>query len=287
LTQLTMLNSMASNDFEKALDLMKDWGVTALDLKDHIFGKRVLDLTIVEAEKVASMARERGQYIYCLSTTIFQDDLEKGEEQFTLIHEKRIEQVSIVASILKPKVIRVLSAQSSKRDSFEDSINYLEKEHPWVFNLYRLTIDRFHREGFTTMIENDPTNNIFGNPEEILRFFEKINRYDNSFFTFDVQNLWAMGIFPTIEIYKQLKPIIGYLHVKGGIKDTESHKLRWQSSLEDASWPVLEMSTQAVEDDVSSVFCLNPSHGEIKPGYDYSNIVKRDLDFLKSFLFNN
>lgn len=201
-----MLNSMPSNNFEKSLDLMKEWGVTTLDLKDNIFGKRVLDLNIIEAEKIAAMVRKREQYIYCLSTTIFQDDIEKGEAQFTKLHGKRIEQVSIVASILKPKAIRVLSAQSSKRNSFNDSINYMEKHHPWVFDLYRSTIDRFHQEGFTTMIENDPTHNLFSTPKEILRFFEKLNRFGKAQFTFDVQNLWVMGIFPSMKVYEQLKP---------------------------------------------------------------------------------
>jgi hypothetical protein len=279
-----MLNSMPSSNFEESLDLMKAWGVIALDLKDNIFGKRVNDLTIIEAEKVAAMARERGQYVYCLSTTIFQDDIEKGETEFTKLHGKRIEEVSTVASILKPKVIRVLSAQSSKRISFNDSINYLVEHHPWVFDLYQSTIERFDGEGFTTMIENDPTNNLFGAPKEILSFFEKINCFGKSKFTYDAQNLWCMGIFPSMKVYEQLKPIMGYLHVKGGIKDSESNELKWQSSLEDASWPVQEMSSQAVADGVTPVICLNPSHGEVKPGYNYENIVKRDLDFMKLIL---
>jgi hypothetical protein len=34
-------------------------------------------------------------------------------------------------------------------------------------------------------------------------------------------------------------------------------------------------------DDMCPVICLNPSHGKQKEGYDYSNIVKRDLDFIR------
>jgi hypothetical protein len=29
------------------------------------------------------------------------------------------------------------------------------------------------------------------------------------------------------------------------------------------------------------VICLNPSHGAPKPGYDYTDVVKRDIDFLR------
>ena len=35
-------------------------------------------------------------------------------------------------------------------------------------------------------------------------------------------------------------------------------------------------------DGVSDVICLNPSHGKPKDGYDYTDVVERDLDFLRS-----
>jgi len=35
---------------------------------------------------------------------------------------------------------------------------------------------------------------------------------------------------------------------------------------------------------VSPVLCLNSSHGVAKGGYDYSNVAKRDLDFLRQNL---
>ena len=31
-----------------------------------------------------------------------------------------------------------------------------------------------------------------------------------------------------------------------------------------------------------SVICLNPSHGEAKPGYDYADVVGRDVAFLRA-----
>lgn len=280
--ELTMLNSMASRDIETALDRLFEWQVKALDLKDCIFGKTVLDLTVEEAERVAAMAKERGQYIYCMSTTIFQDDIEQGEASFCMYHERLIEQASSIAAILKPKMIRVLSAKSSKRYMVTDSIGYLEGHHRWVFDLYRSTIDRFDREGTLMTIENDPQNNVFGSPSEILRFFEILNRPGKTHFTFDVQNLWQMGVFPTMDVYRQLKPLIGYLHVKGGIMDPVTTMLKWKSSLEDASWPVAEITMQAAANGISPVICLNPSHGAVQSGYDYDHMEKRDIDFLRS-----
>jgi hypothetical protein len=51
--------------------------------------------------------------------------------------------------------------------------------------------------------------------------------------------------------------------------------------LEDASWPVVEITQQVVMDGVAPVICLNGSHGEAKAGYDYNNMTKRDLDFIR------
>ncbi|MDF2959952.1 MAG: xylose isomerase-like barrel [Paenibacillus sp.] len=280
--ELTMLNSMASKHFETALDQLLEWGITKLDLKDSIFGKSVIDLNREETEQVAAMVKERRQLVYCMSTAIFQDDIEQGEVSFRMLHERWIEQALKVALVLRPRLVRVLSAQSSKRSTFKDSIGYLEAHHPWVFELYRSTIDRFDREGITLTIENDPQNNIFGSPVEILRFFELLNRRGKTHFTFDVQNLWQMGVFPEMGIYTQLKPLIGFLHVKGGIMNPLTKELQWKSSLEDASWPVAEMCRQAISDGTSPVICLNPSHGAIRPGYDYNHVVKRDIDFLRS-----
>jgi hypothetical protein len=81
--------------------------------------------------------------------------------------------------------------------------------------------------------------------------------------------------------YNQLKHLIGYYHLKGGQHDDKSMALRWRTALEDASWPLLEITRQVVADGVSHVICLNPSHGERKPGYDYSGVTKRDLDFIR------
>jgi hypothetical protein len=54
-------------------------------------------------------------------------------------------------------------------------------------------------------------------------------------------------------------------------------------ALQDASWPVAEITSAVVEDGVSPVICLNqPQHGAPKDGYDYDGIVERDLAFLRS-----
>ncbi len=93
--------------------------------------------------------------------------------------------------------------------------------------------------------------------------------------------MWQCGAFPSLEIYEQIRPFIAYYHLKGGQAEAGSQTLRYKSALEDASWPVLAITRKVVSDGVSPVICLNPSHGEKRPGYDEEHETERDVAFLR------
>ena len=278
--KLTILNSMAGRDFERALDGHLEWGLEMVDLKDAIFGKGVLGLTDEEAGRAAGLISERGLSVHCLSTGLFFADVEAGEAAFKS-HLEKVGRAVEIGRILQPRMIRLLAARTSRRTEVEDSIEHIRSNHPWLVPMYAEAVDRLHEAGFRPTIENEVNNCIFSTPQEIIDFFAALDRYGKACFTWDVQNLWQMGTLPTIDVYEELKGLIGYLHLKGGRKDESGDELRWKSSLEDASWPVVETVRRAVADGVSPVICLNPSHGELKDGYDYDDIVKRDIEFLR------
>jgi sugar phosphate isomerase/epimerase len=156
-------------------------------------------------------------------------------------------------------------------------------KYPWVFDVYREAIDRIVDAGLRPTIENEAFKCMLSRPDEIVEFFDRLDRSKSTGLTWDVQNQWATGVFPTLEVYKTLKPLIQYYHVKGGKFEGADKKLRWNVALEDADWPVVEITSRVVADGVSPVICINPAqHGESKSDYDYSNIVKRDIDFLRN-----
>jgi hypothetical protein len=281
--QLTILNSMASSDFEEALDLHVEWGLEILDLKDGILGRGVADLTDEEAARAGAMAAERGLSVYCMSTGLFFDDVEKGEAHFRERHFSRVERVVGIARVLKPKVVRLLAARSDSRAEVGDGIDYAGREHSWLFGLYAEAIDRIAAAGFTVTIENEVHGCLLTTPAETRDLFERIDRPGKVMLTWDVQNMWQMGTFPTMAVYEELRPLIGYLHLKGGQYEEgdPARTLRWQSSLADASWPVAEITQAAMDDGVCEAVCLNPSHGERRPGYDYDDIVPRDIEFAR------
>ncbi|WNR46048.1 sugar phosphate isomerase/epimerase family protein [Paenibacillus roseipurpureus] len=284
MVQVTMLNFMAGTDFIESLNTQKSWGITVLDLKNEIFGKSLIDLTVAEAKEAAKAIEDREMSVYCFSTELFQDDIEIGEKAFRAKSVDKIEQLLETASILKPTVIRLLAARSSKRSLFSDCTAYVKEHHPWLIPLYREAIDWISGHGYEVTIENECNQCIFSNPEEMISFFDELNRKDSVYLTYDVQNLWEMGTYPSLQVYEALAPYIGFYHVKGGQQGENDNSLAWSSSLEDATWPVIPMTQQAVTDGVSPIICINPSHGVRKPGYNYDEVAKRDLDYLRKHI---
>ena len=61
-------------------------------------------------------------------------------------------------------------------------------------------------------------------------------------------------------------------------------ELKWRSGLEDAAWPVREITSQVIADGVSPVICLNGSHGERKADYDYTDVTERDLAYVRQLI---
>lgn len=281
--QLTILNAMAGRDIVAALDQHVAWGLPVLDLKDSIFGKGIADLADEEAARLAELASERGLSAYCLSTGLFLADIEQGEETFRA-HLERLPRLLAIARLLRPRFIRLLAARSSRRADFADSAAYVRERHPWLLDRYREAIDRISAAGFEATIENEVHDCLFAHPDEILAFFQALDRPGQVCLTWDIQNLWQEGTFPSREVYRRLQPLIGYCHLKGGQTDGDSPALRWRSALEDASWPVAEIVREVVADGVSPVICLNPPHGAPRPGDDAGGVTQRDLAFVRRIL---
>jgi hypothetical protein len=281
--QLTMLSSMAAQDFHESLETHKKWGLHWLDLRDGIYGHWIKDLDVETAKRAKADIDAAGLEVYCISTSIFFDDIEKGEENFRENHLAKVSHAIELARVFQPKVLRVIAAQLPSRGENESAMDLIEEKYPWVIKVYQEAIDQISGAGFTPTIENEAFRCFLSRVEDFGRFFEALDRKGTVALTWDVQNHWATGVFPTTEVYEQLKPLIHYYHVKGGQNDgTPERKLKWNVALEDADWPVAELTQKVVDDGVSPVICLNPAqHGEQKPDYNYEGIVKRDVDFLR------
>lgn len=269
--RLTLLNSMAGKEFELALDRHVEWGLHTLDLKNEIYGKAIDELLPDEAERAAAAITARNLDVTTLSTSIFYGEIEQGETVFRAQFNASLDRILQTAPIFKPLNVRLLSARTSQRATFSNSADYIQRQHPWVFAVYREAIQRLHEAGCFVVIENEVHSTIFTHPQEIVAFFEVLDLAGKVGLTWDISNLWEEGTFPTLAVYHQLKPLISLIHLKGS-KDVVQDGVtkRFASRLEDASWNVLELVQAAVDDEVSPVICLNPAHGATSPAYNHS-----------------
>jgi len=282
MTRLTVLNSMASADFSESIEIQKSWGIRDLDLRDAILGESINDLSQPTAERVRKAIDGSGLEVTCLSSTFFKEDLSKGQDHFVEQHLRKLDSVLAAAQILRPRFFRLIAA-SLPVDGNGRRLALLEHELAWVVDLYREAVDRIAEAGLRTTIENEAPNSIFTHDDDIIGFFELLDRPETASFTWDIQNQWACGVFPSIEGFERLKNLIGYVHVKGGQAEPSGRDLVWAASLEDSDWPVRTIVQAVVDSGISPVICLNrPSHGRPKPGYDYEALTKRDIDFLRS-----
>lgn len=280
MVRLTVLNNMAGGEFRESFDRQAEWGIEVLDLKDALFGKAIEALSVEEAEQVAQAAHARGLSVHTMSTCLLHGDIEMGEAAFRERYRAGLDNLLKLAPALRPAQVRLLMAGTSRRADILDSSVYLEAVHPWVFDVYREAVDALADAGFKAVIENEVGKCLFSTPHEVIRFFSILARPGRVSLIWDVQNLWQMGTFPSLEVYEALKPVIGMLHVKGGRSEHPGGRLKWRSKLEDASWPVIPILEAAIADGKSDVICLNPSHGEAPEGYSHD--FKADLDYLRA-----
>jgi sugar phosphate isomerase/epimerase len=279
---VTMLSSMAHADIERAMDRHCQWGLSVLDLKDCLFGRSIETISEDEAGRIREAAERRGLSVHTLSTVLFHEAIEKGERHFRDAYLPQLDRVIANAKILRPFQIRLLAGATERRAGLLDAVAYARAGHAWLFGLYREAIDRIAAAGFRAVIENEVGQCILSRPSEVRAFFSLIDRPQCVRFVWDIQNLWQMGTFPTMEVYELLKPLIGMVHLKGGRAELPGGPLVYRSNLEQASWPVAEIVSAVARDGVSPVMCLNMSHG--REHADYRADPSVDLGYVKNLL---
>jgi sugar phosphate isomerase/epimerase len=277
--RVTITSSVLGADFRTVLDRHAELGLRDLDLKDEIFGHAVLDLSDEQVANVRELADARDLSVYCESTVLFRDEIERGEEHFRR-DLGRVRRAVEVAGVLRPGLVRLIVASTTTRAPDTDLLDHLATAAPWLLGLYREAISVLNAAGFTVTIENEVGGCLFTSANDATRFFGELPGREAVNFTWDIQNLWEAGEFPSVDVYRTLRDIIGYVHVKGGIADDHG-QLRWKSSLRDCSWPVEPILRAVVADGTSPVICVNPCHGEAPAGYDTLAVAANDVRYLQ------
>ncbi len=275
--QVTFLSSIAGPDFPPALNRQAALGLQLLDLKDGLWGQTIEQIDEKTAQRAAALIKDNQLAVDCFSTGIGKSDL-PDEVTFRAKFEPALERALRSAEILRPRTFRLLlpNVDSENCDAFAK----VQRDFPWLIGIYREWVDRIAAAGFTPILENETHRDLFSSPADVVGFFTALER-PAARYTYDVQNLWQNGTFPSLAVYQQLRPFMGALHLKGGRADVPGGPIVHAAALEDASWPVLEIVRAVIADGITPVICLNPSHGAKPPGWDIWDTACRDLAYLR------
>lgn len=282
--QLTVLNGMAGIDIATSIDRHRDWGLELLDLKDQVFDRWAHRLEPEQAEQVTGMIAAAGLRMDTISSPIGSEPgLDAGEAAFRTRVDQELTSCLRVAAILRPRRVRLIAPQVPQRAQVLDAVAWIRAEAPWAIAVLRDAVDRIVAAGCEPVLENEIAASCLARPSEVLDLFAAIDRPALRF-TWDVVNLWQMGTAPSLTVYRQLRPVIGLVHVKGGRAEHAGGPLRWRSALADADWPVTDILRAVVDDGASDVICLNPPHGADDPARPYDWDYAADLRYLRAEL---
>ncbi len=270
-----MLAEMMNRDLPAAVSQLADLDIRQLDLKTSIFGRAIEDLEDQQREQLAQLVADTGSAVYCFSSTLGHRDVCAVDERtFRSEMVTGIENMIATAQTVRPQKVRLLSCWIGEHRHEPDQLAAIEQHVPWVIAAYRDAIDQIADAGLAPTIENEPST-VLASPAGTVAFFERLER-PAATYTWDVQNMWQSGSYPSLEAYHTLRPIMDYFHLKGGRSaDGEPGPLAFRCPLEQASWPVREILDAVLADDVSPVICLNPSHGAVPENYAFGSLDDR------------
>ena len=292
MTDLTMLAEMMCRDLDDAVRQLTELNIRHLDLKNHVFDRSIDDLDDARRDRLAALVEQSMTSVYCFSSTLGHRNVSMvGELEFRRELEEGIRNMVETAKLVRPAKVRLLACGFAERVEYADATVFLDERAPWVYAAYRDAIDQIEAASLEATIENEP-NTILSTPEETVSFFRLLDR-PHATFTWDVQNMWQSGTFPSLDAYRTLRPVTDYVHLKGGRASHDApRKLVFRCPLEQASWPVREIVADVLADGASPVICLNPSHGAVADDYALAALAgtpemvraeaQRDVGFLRA-----
>ncbi|MCB0065633.1 MAG: sugar phosphate isomerase/epimerase [Caldilineaceae bacterium] len=287
-----MLAEMMDRDLPASVSRLAELNIRHLDLKTSVFGRAIEDLDNQHREELAALIAVSGSSVYCFSSTLGHRNVCTVDERtFRAEMEAGIANMIATAQTVRPAKVRLLSCWLGEHRHEPDQLAMVEQHVPWVIAAYRDAIDQIAEAGLAPTIENEP-HTILASPEGTIAFFERLERPSVTY-TWDVQNMWQSGSYPSLEAYYTLRPIMDYFHLKGG-RSTDGARgpLAFRCPLAHASWPVREILDAVLADGASPVICLNPSHGAVLENYAFGSLDDRaammrtealhDVDYLRA-----
>jgi len=225
--KLSVITDEITQDFERALDVMGEYGVAHAELRG-LWGTNIADLDAAQVARARRALQERGVTVSCLATPFFKCELESD--------------AATVAGRMHLARARSLSEQMELLRRCCDLAHAFETDLIRVFTFWRrgeLTpvieaqiVDAFaepiriaEQEDVTLVLENEHACYI-GTGAEAARILSELNS-PRVRACWDPGNAFSAGEKPYPDGYEAIRPFVIHVHVKDAVTDADGKTLRW------------------------------------------------------------
>src|SRR5260370_18077558 len=124
-----------------------------------------------------------GMEVYCLASVLGHQRVDViGQDQFRATLLQGMENLLETARIVRPTMIRLLACCLAPRRDGGNHHLRLEREVPWVYEVYREVIDLAAGAGMSVTIENKP-DSLFSSPTKTLSSLDSLNHASQDHYT--------------------------------------------------------------------------------------------------------
>jgi len=278
--EISIFNDQVSKDLDEALQTLDSWGQKWIDLRESIYADTVIDdISDEQREILTEKLRPYKFNIGCLGTRRLVASTGSGEKEMSVL-----EGLIKTALVVKTNFIRVCNEERTG-----DLKKCEEYARATVPNMRKLC-DRAAEYNITVVLENKPSS-ITNRGCELREFVELVDR-PNLKVVWDAVNSWQGGLYDVMNDYKEVKDILGVVHLRGAVGKKDNPKVYSQSELlgED-DFPNKEIVKKLVADGYRGRITLDLSIGSIKRYKDKemtaAEVSKLSLDRMKKMVICN
>lgn len=217
--RLSAITDEISQEFEYALDVLKEYGATGAELRG-LWGTNIADLSDDQAQQAKSALQARGLAVACLATPFYKCDLlvdtpPAGEDarRMHLAKPRGLEQqMDLLRRCIRlahhfdTRLIRVFSFW--RKEALTPAVE------AQIVDAFAEPLELAEKEGVTLVLENEHACFI-GTGAEAARIASEINS-PNFQLVWDPGNAFGAGEHPYPEGYEAVKPWLAHVHIKDG-----------------------------------------------------------------------
>ena len=225
--RLSVITDEISQDFERSLDVMLEYGVRAAELRG-LWGTNIADLDGDQVKRAKAVLAQRGMHVSCLATPFFKCELNADD--------------AVVAGRMHLAKARGYGEQLEVLRLCADLAHEFGTSLIRVFSFWRrgeLTpaveaqiVDAFaeplkvaEQEGITLLLENEHACFI-GTGAEVARVLSEIDS-PHARAVWDPGNALLAGEIPYPAGYEAICPFIAHVHVKDAVLKSSGEGFDW------------------------------------------------------------